>query len=79
MLLPIQQLKKQRNNNTKLDVQVVTLSTEDNSKLPQQIKSGFKRTINWNKYLAKKSRERRIPYLYYLIDPIFQGVHRRFV
>ena len=35
---------------TKLYVSVVTLSTQDNAKLLQQIKSGFKRTINWNKY-----------------------------
>ena len=30
----------------KLLVPVVTLSTQDNTKLPQQLKSGFKRTIN---------------------------------
>ena len=36
---------------TKLYVPVVTLSTQDNSKLLQQLKSGFKRVINWNKYL----------------------------
>ena len=35
---------------TKLYVSVVTLSTQDNAKLLQQLKSGFKRTINWNKY-----------------------------
>ena len=38
---------------TKLYVPVVTLSTQDNSKLLQQLKSGFKRVINWNKYLSK--------------------------
>ena len=32
---------------TKLYVPVVTLSTQDNAKLLQQLKSGFKRTINW--------------------------------
>ena len=32
----------------KLQVPVVTLSTQDNAKLLQQLKSGFKRTINWN-------------------------------
>ena len=31
---------------TKLYVPVVTLSTQDNSKLLQQLKSGFKRVIN---------------------------------
>ena len=34
----------------KLYVPVVTLLTQDNTKLLQQLKSGFKRTINWNKY-----------------------------
>ena len=38
---------------TKLYVPVVTLSPQDNSKLFQQLKSGFKRVINWNKYLSK--------------------------
>ena len=38
---------------TKLYVPVVTLSTQDNAKLLQQLKSGFKRTINWNKYQSK--------------------------
>ena len=35
--------------NTKLYVLVVTLSTEDDAKLLEQLKSGFKRTFNWNK------------------------------
>ena len=35
---------------TKLYVPVVTLSTQDNAKLLQQLKSGFKRTIKWNKF-----------------------------
>ena len=33
---------------TKLYVPVVTLSTQENTKLLQQLKSGFKRVINWN-------------------------------
>ena len=36
-----------------LYVPVVTLSTNDNSKLLTQLKNGFKRTITWNKYLVK--------------------------
>ena len=35
---------------TKLYVQVVTLSIQDNAKLLQSLKSGFRRPINWNKY-----------------------------
>ena len=34
-------------------VPVVTLSTQDNARLLSQLKSSFKRTISWNKYLAK--------------------------
>ena len=35
---------------TKLYVLFVTLSTEDNAKLLQQLKSRFTKTFNWNKY-----------------------------
>ena len=35
---------------TKLYVPVITLSTQDKSKLLQQLKTGLKRVINWNKY-----------------------------
>ena len=38
---------------TKLYVSVVTLSTQDNTKVLEQLKSGFKRTINCNKYQSK--------------------------
>ena len=40
-------------NDIKLYVPVVTLSTQGTAKLLQQLKSGFKRVINWNKYLSK--------------------------
>ena len=55
---------------------VVALSTQDNENLLEQLKSGFKRTINWNKYQAKVSTERLNRYLHLLIDPNFQGVDR---
>ena len=42
----------------------------------QQLKSGFKKTINWNKYETKVSTEVSNPYLHFLIYPIFQGVNR---
>ena len=38
---------------TKLCVPVVTLSKENNIKLLEQLKTGFKRTIKWNKYRSK--------------------------
>ena len=44
---------------TKLYVPVVTLLTQDNVKLFEQLQSGFKRTINWNKYQPKLSTERQ--------------------
>ena len=34
----------------KLDFPVVTSSTNNNAKQLQQLKTGFKRTISWNKY-----------------------------
>ena len=38
---------------TNLYVPIVALSTQDKAKLLPQLKSGFKRAIRWNKYLAK--------------------------
>ena len=38
---------------TKLYVPVVTLSTQDDAKLLQQLKSGFNITINWNRYKSE--------------------------
>ena len=64
---------------TKLYVPVVTLSTQDKAKLLEQLKSGVKGTIKWNKYQSKISTERPNQYLDYLIDPSFQGVNRLFV
>ena len=64
---------------TKLYVPVVTLSTKENAKLLQQLKSGFKRVINWNKYLSKPELLRQNPNLNYLIEPSFQGVNRLFI
>ena len=40
-------------------VQVVTILTQDNVKLLDQLRSGFKRTINWNKYQSNVSIERQ--------------------
>ena len=64
---------------TNLYVPVVTLSTQDNAKLFQQLKSGFKRTINWNKCESSVQRFAQNRCLNYLINPSFQGVNRLFV
>ena len=66
-------------NDTKLYVSVITSSTKENIKLLKQLESGFKRTINWNKYLAKTTNQARNSYLDYIIDPSFQGANRLFV
>ena len=64
---------------TELYVIVVTLSTQDNAKLFQQLKSGFKRTINWNKYQSDPKTYAQNRYLNHLVNPCFQGVNRVFV
>ena len=64
---------------TKLYVPVVTLSTQENTKFLQQLKSGFKRVINWNKYLSKPELLAQNPNLNNLVEPSFQGVNRLFV
>ena len=65
--------------NTKLYVPVVTLSIQENTKFLQQLKSGFKRVINWNKYLSKPQLLEQNPNLNHLVEPSFQGVKRLFV
>ena len=64
---------------TKLYVPVVTLSAQENTKFFQQLKSGFKKVINWNKYLSKPELLAQNPNLNHLVEPSFQGVHRLFV
>ena len=57
---------------TKLYVPVVNLSTQDNTKLLQQLKSGFERTINWKKYQSNPKTYAQNRYLNHLIDSSFQ-------
>ena len=64
---------------TKLYVPVVTLTTQESTKFLQQLKSGFKRVINWNKYLSKPELLAQNPNLNHLVEPSFQGVNRLFV
>ena len=53
---------------TKLYVPIVTLSTKDNEKLLQQLKSGFKKTVNRNKYESSTKTFAQNRYLNYLIN-----------
>ena len=64
---------------TKLYVPVVTLSTQENVKLLLLLKSGFKRVINWNKYLSKPELLAQNSNLNHLVEPSFQGVNRLIV
>ena len=64
---------------TKLYVPVVTLSKEIDTKLLEQLKTGFKRTIKWSKYRSQMTVQPQNNNLNYLIDPTFINVHRLFV
>ena len=50
----------------KLYVPVVTLSAENDNKLLEQLKSGFRRTIKWNKYMSQMSNQNKNNNLNYL-------------
>ena len=64
---------------TKLYVPVVSLSKENNIKLLEKLKSGFKKTIKWNKYRSQISVQSNNNKLNYLTDPTFTNVNRLFV
>ena len=63
----------------KLYVPVVTLSTENDKTLLEQLRTGFKRTIKWNKYRSEMTNQTKNNNLNYLIDPTFTKVNRLFV
>ena len=60
-------------------VPVVTLSAENDNKLLEQLKSGFRRSIKWNKYMPQMSNQNKNNNLNYLIDTTFSNVNRSFV
>ena len=64
---------------TKLYVPVVTLSKENDIKLLEQLKTGFKRTIKWNTCRSQMTVQPQNNNLNYLIDPTFTNVNRLFV
>ena len=64
---------------TKLYLLVVNLSKENDKKLLEQLKSGFKRTVKWNKYRSQMTIQPQNNNLNYLIDPTFTNVNRLFV
>ena len=64
---------------TRFYVPFVTLSKENVTKLLEQLKSGFKKTIKWNKYRSQMTIQPQKNNLNYLIDPKFINVNRLFV
>ena len=58
----------------KLYVPVVTLSTENDKKFLEQLRTGIKRTIKWNKYRSEINNQN-----YLMTDPTFTKVNRLFV
>ena len=64
---------------TKLYIPVVSLSKENDIKALEQLKTGFKKTIKWNKYRSQMTIQPQNNSLNYLIDPTFTNVNRLFV
>ena len=60
-------------------VPIVTLSTEDDNKLLEQLKWGYKRTVNWNNYRSEMTKQTKTRNLNYLIDLTFIKANRLFV
>ena len=57
----------------------MTLSTQGNEKLLQELRTGFKRTVSWNKYKSNIRAFSKYKCLNHLINPNLQGVNRFFV
>ena len=65
---------------TKLYVPVVTLKTEDNTKLSKLLSEGFKRSVYWNKYKVIPNKiYNENDYIRELLDANYQGVKRSFI
>ena len=54
--------------------QLLLCQKKNDIKLLEKLKSGFKRTIKWNKYLSQMSVQNNNNKLNYLIDPTFTNV-----
>ena len=66
-------------NDCKLYIPVVTLSKDNEIKLLTNVKSGFTREIEWNKYISQMTTDAINNNLNILIDPTFTNVNRLFV
>ena len=68
-----------KTTDVKLFVPVVPLSKENDINLLEQLKTGFKRIMKWNKYRSQLSIQPQNNNLNYLIDPTFASVNGLFV
>ena len=50
-------------------VPLVTMSTEDDNKSLEQLKTGLKRNLKWNKYRSEMTDWAKTNNLNYIIDP----------
>ena len=57
-------------------VPIVTLSKENDTKLLEELKSGFKRIIKWNECRSQVTIQPQNNNLNYLTDPTFMNVNR---
>ena len=64
---------------TKSCVPLLTLSKENDAKLLEQLQTGFKRAIKWNKYRSQMTVQPQNNNLNYLIDLTFTNANRVFV
>ena len=63
---------------TKLYVPVITLSTKDGNNVLEKLKSGFKRSIKWNKCRSEMTNQTKTNHLNHLIDSTFIKVNYLF-
>ena len=64
----------------KLYVPIVTLKTEDNTKLSKLLSEGFKRSVYWNKYKVIPNKiYNENDHIRELLDANYQGVKRSFI
>ena len=62
-----------------MHVSAATLSTKNDEKLLEQLRTAFKRTIKWNKYRSETTNQTENNNLNYSIDPTFTKVNRLFL
>ena len=68
-----------KTTDAKLHVPVATLSTKDDNNFLEQLKSGFKRTIKWNKYRSEITIQTKTNHSNNLIYPTFTKVNRLYL